>query len=250
MAASICAPPAPPEPPWCSAPPAACTWAASSAASRVFPIPAGPERNSTRPRPRATCRQVPRSHLSSRSRSASGVPSSSSGGSASGAAARGWASTASCVPCASNSSTGRSKPFSSTAPRDSNTTCSGAPAASASCVVTSTWPAAAFEHRRAAMFSATPRKPSSTGIASPQSTPMPTGSGSSGSSLVASRHASWNSSAARTACGADSNTASASSPRSSITRPPRASTASRASSANLVARRAAVSSPRSRVKVE
>ena len=41
--------------------------------------------------------------------------------------------------------------------------------------VTSTCPAAAFEQSRAAVFSAAPRNPSSTGTASPRSMPTPTG---------------------------------------------------------------------------
>ena len=99
------------------------------------------------------------------------------------------------------------------------------------------------------MFSAAPRKPSSTGTASPTSPPTPTGRGSDGSAAVSSSQAATSSHAARTAFAGDSKTASASSPRSSTTRPFRASTTSRASSANRAASRAASASPRSRVKL-
>ena len=97
------------------------------------------------------------------------------------------------------------------------------------------------------MFSAAPRKPSSTGTAAPASMPTPISKGKSGFAPTSSSQTATSSTAARTACFGDKNTANASSPRSSITLPPRASTASRASPANVRASRAASTSPRSRV---
>ena len=61
-------------------PPRWWTCAAISAARRVFPICAGPETKSTRPRPRWFWRHVPRNQRISPSRSTSGVSGSSSGG--------------------------------------------------------------------------------------------------------------------------------------------------------------------------
>ena len=73
------------------------------------------------------------------------------------------------------------------------------------------------------MFSDAPRKPPRTGTASPASRPIPTGNANSalGGGWEKLR---CNATAARIACLADANTASASSPRSSNTTPSWAST--------------------------
>jgi hypothetical protein len=96
-----------------------------------------------------------------------------------------------------------------------------------------TSPGAARPHSLAAWFSAPPRYPPSTGTASPASRPMPTVRGSVGSARVSSTNRSWASTAARIACRGEVNTARASSPRSSMTDPPRASTDSLATLANF-----------------
>ena len=117
-------------------------------------------------------------------------------------------------------------------------------------VVTSTSPAAARAHSRAAMFSA------DAAVAVLHRDRLaavdPHADGQRELGVLDGRLAAGRLELERRAhgLGADSKTASASSPRSSITLPPRASTVSRARSANFFARRAAVSSPRSRVNVE
>src|SRR5204863_9090614 len=103
-------------------------------------------------------------------------------------------------PVASITSTASSNPLNEAGPRSRNLMSpSIAPDPATTPLVTSTWPAAAFEQSRAAMLSATPRYPSSTGTASPTSIPMPTGSGNIGSAWLSSEQVDWNSIAALTA---------------------------------------------------
>ena len=77
---------------------------------------------------------------------------------------------------------------------------------------------------------------------------MPTRIGQFESSSVSSANWFWRSTAARIACRAESKTASASSPRISISDPPRSSTPSRTISLNLAASLAEASSPCRSVK--
>ena len=116
-------------------------------------------------------------------------------------------------------STGREIPLSRTEPRSSKRMSSRAPARCTSSDVTRISPDRARAQSRAARFSARPRYPSPRGTASPASIPIPTPSGTSALSSLAS--AAWRSSAARIASRAESKTARISSPRTSTIVPVR-----------------------------
>ena len=104
------------------------------------------------------------------------------------------------------------------------------------------------EHSRAAMFSATPRKPSSTGTTSPTSTPIPSSRRRMGRRRCP-RYRSLGTRPQPARILPSNRRRRALRLRGARTRPPRASTASRATSANRVASRAAAASPCSRVNL-
>ena len=110
--------------------------------------------------------------------------------------------------------TGSARPFSSTSPCSCRSTPSRARARCVTPWLARISPARACEQSRAARFNAPPRYPPSTGTASPASMPMPTRSGSDGSSSNSSASTSCRSTAARSASRAETKVASASSPRS------------------------------------
>src|SRR5436190_1791850 len=158
--------------------------------------------------------------------------------------------------CARSSSSGRTfitsiepaRPSSRIEPRSTYLTPSTLPARCATSRLVRISAGPARPESRAARLSAPPRKVSFTLTASPASRPIPTANGSIGLAIVSSTNASCRSIAARIACRAESKTASASAPRSATMEPPPRSTWARASSANVVASRAAASSPRLSVK--
>ena len=175
----------PPAPAYAIAAPFERANAASSAASRDFPLCAGPETTTTRPYPRRACRHVPRSQASSalsadqrrvglefdRQRLAS--------------RRRRHPRTERALRQDLDQLHRRVEPLQLGACRPMRSSrrrslLHDPPARS----VTSTCPAAACEQSRAAVFSAAPRNPSSTGTASPTSMPTPTSRGSVGSAAT------------------------------------------------------------------
>ncbi len=144
--------------------------------------------------------------------------------------------------------TGSSSPLNRLAPRSTKRSPSTLRVSDTTVSLARISPDAACEQSRAARFKAPPRKPPSTGTASPASRPIPTPSGNAGTPSVRARTRRCKSTAARRASLADVKTPRASSPRSSRSCPPCDSIDRRASSANRAASRAASSSPRSCVK--
>lgn len=121
-------------------------------------MPSLPLTATTRPLPRRACRQVPRSHRSSPTRPTIGSSSTVAAVVAAAVCRSPRGGTAAVTAVASNTSAGSSNPLNTIGSRASIRTRSGARSAALKVRVdSSTWPAPAAEHSRAARLRATPR---------------------------------------------------------------------------------------------